>query len=72
MRIRYAARTDVGMVRAHNEDYFALIEDEIAKIDLLTQRDSPEEHLKARCISPRVTRFKPVGTYPRFSRVPLF
>ena len=28
MRIRYAARTDVGMVRSHNEDYFALIEDE--------------------------------------------
>lgn len=28
MRIRYAARTDVGMVRTHNEDYFALIEDE--------------------------------------------
>ena len=28
VRIRYASRTDVGMVRAHNEDYFALIEDE--------------------------------------------
>lgn len=28
MRIRYAARTDVGMVRTHNEDYFALVEDE--------------------------------------------
>ena len=24
VRIRYAARTDVGMVRTHNEDYFAL------------------------------------------------
>ena len=28
MRIRYAAKTDVGMKRTHNEDYFALIEDE--------------------------------------------
>jgi serine/threonine protein phosphatase PrpC len=28
VRIRYAAKTDVGMKRAHNEDYFALIEDE--------------------------------------------
>jgi hypothetical protein len=46
-------------------EFFALVEDEIAKIDLLTQRDSPEEHLKARCISPQVMRFKPAGTYPR-------
>jgi protein phosphatase len=28
VRIRYAAKTDVGMKRSHNEDYFALIEDE--------------------------------------------
>ncbi len=28
MRIRYAAKTDVGMTRSHNEDYFALFEDE--------------------------------------------
>jgi protein phosphatase len=28
VRIRYAAKTDVGMRRTHNEDYFALIEDE--------------------------------------------
>ena len=28
MRIRYAAKTDVGMKRTHNEDYFALIEEE--------------------------------------------
>jgi protein phosphatase len=28
MRIRYAAKTDVGMKRAHNEDYFSLLEDE--------------------------------------------
>ena len=28
MRIRYAAKTDRGMKRTHNEDYFALIEDE--------------------------------------------
>lgn len=28
VRIRYAAKTDVGMKRTHNEDYFALIEDE--------------------------------------------
>ena len=28
MRIRYAAKTDVGMKRNHNEDYFSLIEDE--------------------------------------------
>lgn len=28
MRIRYAAKTDVGMKRTRNEDYFALIEDE--------------------------------------------
>jgi len=28
MRIRYAAKTDVGMKRAHNEDYFSLVEDE--------------------------------------------
>jgi protein phosphatase len=28
MKIRYAAKTDVGMKRAHNEDYFSLIEDE--------------------------------------------
>ena len=28
MRIRYAAKTDVGMKRTHNEDYFSLIEDE--------------------------------------------
>ncbi len=28
MKIRYAAKTDVGMKRTHNEDYFALIEDE--------------------------------------------
>ncbi len=26
MRIRYAAKTDVGMKRTHNEDYFSLIE----------------------------------------------
>jgi protein phosphatase len=28
LRIRYAAKTDVGMKRTHNEDYFALIEEE--------------------------------------------
>ena len=28
MRLRYAAKTDVGMKRAHNEDYFSLIEEE--------------------------------------------
>src|SRR6188768_1721632 len=28
MKIRYAAKTDVGMKRTHNEDYFTLIEDE--------------------------------------------
>ena len=28
MRIRYAAKTDVGMKRTHNEDYFSLIEDD--------------------------------------------
>ena len=28
LRIRYAAKTDVGMKRSHNEDYFSLIEDE--------------------------------------------
>lgn len=28
VRIRYAAKTDVGMKRSHNEDHFALIEDE--------------------------------------------
>lgn len=28
MRIRYAAKTDVGRKRTHNEDYFALIEEE--------------------------------------------
>ena len=28
MKIRYAAKTDVGMKRQHNEDYFSLIEDE--------------------------------------------
>lgn len=28
VRIRYAAKTDVGMKRSHNEDYFALFEDE--------------------------------------------
>ena len=26
MRIRYAAKTDVGMKRTHNEDYFSLVE----------------------------------------------
>lgn len=28
MKIRYAAKTDVGMKRSHNEDYFSLNEDE--------------------------------------------
>src|SRR5256885_1616325 len=28
LKIRYAAKTDVGMKRTHNEDYFSLIEDE--------------------------------------------
>ena len=28
MKIRYAAKTDVGMKRTHNEDYFSLIEDD--------------------------------------------
>ena len=28
MKIRYAAKTDVGMKRTHNEDYFSLMEDE--------------------------------------------
>jgi len=28
MKIRYAAKTDVGMKRTHNEDYFSIIEDE--------------------------------------------
>jgi protein phosphatase len=28
VRIRYAARTDVGLKRTHNEDYFALIEED--------------------------------------------
>jgi serine/threonine protein phosphatase PrpC len=28
MKIRYAAKTDVGQKRNHNEDYFSLIEDE--------------------------------------------
>ena len=28
MKIRYAAKTDVGLKRTHNEDYFSLIEDE--------------------------------------------
>ena len=32
MKIRYAAKTDVGMKRTHNEDYFSLIEDE-ANVD---------------------------------------
>src|SRR4029078_5384967 len=27
MKIRYAAKTDVGMKRTHNEDYFSLIKD---------------------------------------------
>ena len=27
MKIRYAAKTDVGMKRTHNEDYFSLMED---------------------------------------------
>ncbi|MGE0397072.1 MAG: protein phosphatase 2C domain-containing protein [Kofleriaceae bacterium] len=29
MKIRYAAKTDVGMKRTHNEDYFSLVEDEL-------------------------------------------
>ncbi|MBU1239680.1 Stp1/IreP family PP2C-type Ser/Thr phosphatase [Myxococcota bacterium] len=28
MRIRYVAKTDVGMKRTHNEDYFSLLEEE--------------------------------------------
>jgi protein phosphatase len=28
MRIRYAAKTDVGMKRTHNEDYFSLVEED--------------------------------------------
>src|SRR5438552_17626932 len=28
VKIRYAAKTDVGMKRTHNEDFFSLIEDE--------------------------------------------
>jgi len=28
MHIRYAAKTDPGLKRNHNEDYFCLIEDE--------------------------------------------
>ncbi len=28
MRIRYAAKTDVGMKRTHNEDYFSLLEED--------------------------------------------
>ena len=28
MRIRYAAKTDQGLKRNHNEDYFCLIEEE--------------------------------------------
>lgn len=28
MKISYAAKTDVGMKRTHNEDYFSLVEDE--------------------------------------------
>jgi protein phosphatase len=28
MKIRYAAKTDVGMKRTHNEDYFSLVEEE--------------------------------------------
>ena len=28
IKIRYAAKTDVGMKRTHNEDYFTLVEDE--------------------------------------------
>ena len=28
MKIRYAAKTDVGMKRTHNEDFFSLLEDE--------------------------------------------
>ncbi len=28
MRLRYAAKTDVGMKRSHNEDYFSLLEEE--------------------------------------------
>jgi serine/threonine protein phosphatase PrpC len=28
MRIRYVAKTDVGMKRNHNEDYFSLLEEE--------------------------------------------
>ena len=28
MRIRYAAKTDPGLKRSHNEDFFSLIEDE--------------------------------------------
>lgn len=28
MKIRYAAKTDVGMKRTHNEDYFSIVEDE--------------------------------------------
>ncbi|HVV88066.1 MAG TPA: Stp1/IreP family PP2C-type Ser/Thr phosphatase [Kofleriaceae bacterium] len=28
MKIRYAAKTDVGMKRTHNEDYFSIVEEE--------------------------------------------
>ena len=28
MKVRYAAKTDVGMRRVHNEDCFAVLEDE--------------------------------------------
>src|SRR5262244_424598 len=28
MKLRYAAATDVGLKRSHNEDYFALLESE--------------------------------------------
>ena len=41
MKIRYAAKTDVGMKRTHNEDYFSLIEDE--QLFLVADGDESEE-----------------------------
>ena len=65
MRIRYAARTDVGLKRTHNEDYFALIEED----RLFMVADGMGGHASGDVASKLSTEV--IGEFYRHSRSPV-
>ena len=73
MKIRYAAKTDVGMKRTHNEDYFSLMEDEQLFIvaDGMGGHSSGEvaSRMAAETVSEFYQRLPPEPELPIFEKV---